>query len=196
MTNLKSTPDKQSLLETLVALYEKISQQWLHERLKSYHNCLSDNIHEDLIQPLSKVLDKLTAVNTVNQGSSQIRTHYLSSKRYLDNNESGQNLEQTIHSSTLSAYFKVNNHLFTPHPGICEKLMLSIMDNIHASIRLARQGDCDTSRLHMGIARSAIDELSHFMETRKFKEFTREIKYITTHVAHYDYRVLSDNKKE
>ncbi len=192
MVDLKPAHGQHSLLDTLIGLYEKISQQLLNERLTSYHTCLSENIHEDIIEPLAHILDKLTAVKAVNQESGRIRTHYLSSIRPT-HTELPTQQSNAIRSSSLSDYFKINNNLFTPHPCISDKLMVCIMDNVHASIRLARQGECDTSKLHMSIARNAMDELSHFLESDRFREFTREVKHITIHVAHYEHRASADN---
>lgn len=193
MTTVKTANEKHTLLEILTGLYERISQALLHKRLNNYHSCLSDNIDEDVIESLSQVLDKLTAAEIVNRESTRIHTSYLSLKRLSSNGEDELQLRNTQPLSKLSDYFKNNNGLFDRHPSVSDKLMLSIMDNIHASIRLARQGNCETSKLHMGIASSAIAELQHFLTTEEFHKFTNEIKHIITLVACFDYPASSDN---
>jgi hypothetical protein len=131
--------------------------------------------HDKFVDALSTYLDKLHASHTVNQQSTELHTTYITATiPYKDLLK----LEPITldSSSALARYFKAKNSSSSLHPYISEKLKACILENIHTSIRLARQGNRQMAKLHTDIARQALLELGHFLSTVECNTFINEVE--------------------
>jgi len=187
MTTLKPVSNKLTLLEILTGLYTKVSGKLFLKRLNTYHSTPPTINIDDIFTPLSDVIDKIAAAEKVNQESDVIQTSYQCSTQSTIDHSLMPTPTTANAPSSLSRYFKARNSLVIIHPYVSDKLKTCIIDNIHASIRLARQGDARTAKLRIGIAHNAISELSHYIPSEQFEAFTHEVQQTTIQAAQYDF---------
>lgn len=61
-------------------------------------------------------------------------------------------------------------------PELSKKLKESTWNHIHTALRLARQGEAGTARLHLDIASQALKEAAHYMSREEHIAFTVEVE--------------------
>jgi hypothetical protein len=181
---MKATDRKQNLLSNIQLLHKRIGDVLIRKRLQTYH--IQDNSanHINLLNTLSNYLDKLHASYTVNQQSTELRSTYITANTPPENPVTpGQSAINT--PPTLAHYFKASGNSPPLHPHISDKLKACIMENFHASIRHARQGNRDNAELHIAIARQALLELGCFLSADECNAFIKELQETINCCASY-----------
>lgn len=179
----KKSSQNSGLLFLLLELFTRITNRLWFQRLQ----CYNDSPHHDcdaFISPLEKLLEKLSAAESANAATECIRTTYLSNHESFtaDGQFTGAGTETY---STLSDYFRSRNNILILSPYLSEKLKAAALENLHAAIRLTRQHDERIAKLHLQIARDAINELTHFLPAQELDDFFRQTISLTEQVAHY-----------
>ncbi len=171
---VKAVDKRQTLLLNIQVLYDRIGNMLLRKRLQSYHSQSGKDNNNKLHSTLSNYLDKLHASHMINQQSEDLHSTYITATiATRKNTESHQGTEEP--TSRLARYFKEKSTPSSLHPYISEKLKASILENIHTSIRLARQGQRENADLHSAIVRQALDELRYFLTIEEYIIFTNEV---------------------
>ena len=169
------------LLISIKELYSKVALRALHARMHSNNKTFKSNHHQDISEQLTRHIEHLTNIKEQNNKNNEVSQI---SKRYMKINESSEadnnryNKNKRISSviyDELSKYFKTNNTHDTQQPFVGDRLKKSAWIHIHAALRLARQGDKKSAKLHADIANSALKEASHFMPVEEYKIFCEQV---------------------
>ena len=78
--------------------------------------------------------------------------------------------------SGLGRYFRSKQTESVRDPEMSKKLKKSTWNHIHTALRLARQGEVRTARLHADIANHALHEAGHYMSEEEYRKFTLEVE--------------------
>lgn len=170
------------LLQTLQRLYSWVTSRVLEKRMDSYREESGTGIAHNLDTLLSDHIDRIADTKAASgegtQGHVSVQkvqsaTHNLSlGRRHSDH-------QTSIVSKTLSGlgrYFRSKPTETALDPELSKKLKQSTWHHIHAALRLARQGDARTAKLHLEIASQALKEAGHYMSREEHIAFRVEIE--------------------
>jgi hypothetical protein len=170
------------LINALQRLYARIASLVLEKRMGSYREEAGSVADHRLSTLLSDHIDRLAESRPANGVKAQGKapedevhtaTHNLSLGRRQSEHQA------SIMSRTLSGlgrYFRSNRTESVLDPEMSKKLKKSTWTHIHTAIRLARQGDARTAKLHLDIASQALQEAGHYMPKEEHIAFTVEIE--------------------
>lgn len=178
------TPERKinALLHALQRLYARITSLLLHKRMGSYREEAGSVADHDLTTLLSDHIDRLAEPRPANSGKSPRRVSGDDVHTATQNSTPGR--PHAVHrvsivSRTLNAlgrYFKSGQTKTVLDPELSKKLKKSAWDHIHTALRLARQGDARTAKLHLDIASQALKEAAHYMSREEHIAFTVEVE--------------------
>ena len=172
---MTSNQDGVNLLASLKQLYSRIMALHADDLARSSHNHSNTDSSQDIVSPLSECIDKLAAnaVNSpVDASGSQISELENHSHDYPS---ISREASSGVELGELSGHLKDSHKYSGVSPGTGEKLMQSTWEHFHASIRIARQGDVKTARLHAELARNALKEAAHYLPEPVYSRFSEEI---------------------
>ena len=199
---MKKTFSHSALIRALQKLYSRISLIVLHKRINEYQKIATHKKHaHDIMSPLHECIDIIVGyaldnpevVYTIGHLKSESATSNLHShkKKHTAGQHSTVNQE---HTRELSKYFRARSRGSSLHPGIREKLELSIWDHVHATIRCARFGNQHNSKIHADITDCACKELAHYMNKEDYQTFITEVKqHLHTLKSDHQNRVYKQN---
>jgi hypothetical protein len=174
------------LIQALQRLYSRIASFILEKRMGSYRGEAGSVADHRLSTLLSDHIDRLAESRPANgvkaQGKApEHKVHTATDKQRL-NLSLGQRQSEhqvSIMSRALSGlgrYFRSKQTESVLDPEMSKKLKKSTWTHIHTAIRLARQGDARTAKLHLDIASQALQEAGHYMPKEEHIAFTVEIE--------------------
>lgn len=171
-----------ALLHALQRLYSRIASLVLYKRMGSYRKEAGTVAGHDLTALLSDHIDRVAASRRasgqktqpqVSAQQDQTATQTLSPGRH----HSGHQV--SIVSRTLNGlgrHFKSRRTESVVDPELSKKLKMSTWTHIHTALRLARQGEERTAKLHLDIASHALEEAAHYMSREEYLAFTVEVE--------------------
>jgi hypothetical protein len=171
-----------ALLHALQKLYARITSLVLHQRMRSYREEAGNVSEHDLATLLSDHIDRLAAPGSPNSGKiqpqvserkAQTATQNPSPRRPHSGHQSSI-LSRTFNE--LGRYFKSSRTQPVLDPELSKKLQTSAWNHIHTALRLARQGEARTAKLHLDIASQALKEAAHYMSREEHLAFTVEVE--------------------
>jgi hypothetical protein len=148
----------------------------------SYREEVGSVADQDFAALLSDHIDSLSAQGPANSGKTQ---HPVSTQKVQsatqDASPGGHQSDHRVSlvSRTfngLGMYFKSSQTESVLDPELSEKLKKSTWNHIHTALRLARQGDAGTAKLHLDIASQALKEAAHYMSREEHIAFTVEVE--------------------
>lgn len=178
------TPEREinALLKTLQRLYARITSLVLHKRMDSYREEAGNVADHDLTTLLSDHIDSLAAPGPATSGKTQHRESARKVPSATEDLSPGghhSGHQVSIVSRTvngLGRYFKSSRTEPVLDPELSKKLKESTWNHIHTALRLARQGEAGTARLHLDIASQALKEAAHYMSREEHIAFTVEVE--------------------
>ena len=181
---MKKTFSHSALIRALKKLYTRVSLTVLHKRINEYQKVATHKKHaNDIKSPLHECIDIIIGyaldnpeiIYTIDRLKNETTADHL--HHHKKPQTAGQhNMVNQEHIGELSKYFKARRDGSDLHPGINEKLELSVWDHVHATIRCARLGDDRCSLMHAAITDCACKELAHYMNKQDYLLFTAEVK--------------------
>ena len=180
--NMASKYDIAALIEALKSLYSRIASLDLQKRMGSYRRDNGAGVDHDIAAPLINDIEKLAVSSDV---ENQQAPRHASSASSLTAAEDGTPSRQSIGHETpkatrrfleLSRFFgrKKTGSAFQPH--MRDKLKGSVWEHINASLRLARQGDSKSAKLHADVANNALKEAARYMSKEEYSEFYGQVE--------------------
>jgi len=178
------TPEREinALLHALQRLYARITSLFLNKRMGSYREETGSVAGQDLATLLSDHIDRLAARGPANSGETQRQASEQKVQTATQKPSPvrpASDHQVPIVSGTvkgLGRYFKSNRTEQVLDPELSEKLKKSAWDHIHTALRLARQGEARTAKLHLDIASQALKEAAHYMSREEHIAFTVEVE--------------------
>jgi hypothetical protein len=178
------TPEREinALLHALQRLYARITSLFLNKRMSSYREEAGSVADHDLATLLSDHIDRLAARGSANSGETQ---RQVSEQKVQTATQKPSPVrppsdhQVSIVSGTLNGlgrYFKSYPTETVLDPELSEKLKKSAWNHIHTALRLARQGEARTAKLHLDIASQALKEAAHYMSREEHIAFTVEVE--------------------
>jgi hypothetical protein len=178
------TPEREinTLLHALQRLYARITSLVLNTRMNSYREEAGSVADHDLSALLSDHIDRLADSGSADSGKTQrevsgqkvdIATQIPSQGR------SHSDRQVSIISRTfngLGRYFKSSRTAPVLDPELSKKLKKSAWNHINTALRLARQGEAGSAKLHLDIASQALKEAGHYMSREEHIAFTVEVE--------------------
>ena len=61
-------------------------------------------------------------------------------------------------------------------PPVSHKLQASVWEHLNTSLRLARQGEAQTAKLHADVANNALKEAARYMPKDEYAEFYGQVE--------------------
>jgi len=170
-----------TLIHALQKLYARITSLVLHKRMGSYRDEVGSVADHDLATLLSDHIDRLAAPGPENSDRTQPqvseqKVQAATQKPSPGRTHSGHQV--SIVSRTLNGlgrYFKLSR-TESVDPELSKKLKNSAWNHIHTALRLARQGEARTAKLHLDIANQALKEAAHYMSREDHIAFTVEVQ--------------------
>ncbi|WP_455198405.1 hypothetical protein [Kaarinaea lacus] len=172
---MASDEDTVNLLESLRRLYSRIMALHAESRARSSINPNNTVMSRDIASPLSQVIDKLATSNTSASpepieppGSGSEETSYTRVAISRDP-------DSWTELGELSIHLKHSHQYSGPSMDMGERLMQSTWEHLHTSIRLARQGNAKSARLHAELTSNALNEAMHYLSESVYSKFSEEV---------------------
>lgn len=162
-----------SLLRSLHKLYSKVGFLHLQKRLQRHRRGPQGIKQYDISELLGKHVDRLTSCASsdtccdLSQHQQKNRTGKSSARKF------------TLASSAvvdMRNSFRKDRHLSGRAASLGDTLKKSAWTHMHAALRLAKQGQLNSARIHANIANQAVKEVAHFMPEVEYEEFSTEIR--------------------
>lgn len=177
-----------SLISSLHDLYARVAVQLWRWRINTYHKDLGQNLDADISHLLSGHVDRLSANGKA--GQQRLSAAGETADAVVTDNpdvtppslypENSLLLGRVL--SGLSRQFKKQSVLTPVDLETGAKLTKSTWDHIHAALRLARQGDERSARLHSDIANNAIREAGHYLPEDDYRDLVKAVtEYLQQH---------------
>lgn len=172
-------PEKHNIRALLLALQELYSRmvlRVLHHRMSSQRKASAAETEHDIAAMLSDHIDELAVSREINIQSmpeEQIATEGSIQSQIRPNTS----IPKTGSKFTgLSKYFRrrPTTPLMQPHVGA--KIKKRAWDHIYSSLRLAREGDAETARIHANIADLAMKESANYMSAEEYSRFVADVR--------------------
>lgn len=177
-----SESESNSLLRALKQLYARVVFGLLHRRMVSFRKDVVNHARQDLATPLADHLEKLAASREPNQAVvprkrvQKTGIKGAGKRAGHGNSYPGQPVSVAGRAfGSLSRYFKTRRTSAVLDPQMSAKLQKSTLSHIHSALRLARQGEITTARLHADIASHALQEAGHYMSEQEYARFSLEV---------------------
>jgi hypothetical protein len=171
-----------ALLHALERLYSGMASRVLHTRMGAYRRRTGALADRDLAALLSDHLDRLAAVKRANRGEAAqrpVRQGVPEGKRELFEKHHAAVTQVSVVGRAfdgLGRYFKSSRTEPVLDAELSDKLKNSTWHHIHTALRLARQGEARTAKLHLDIASHALKEAAHYMSAEDYIAFTVEVE--------------------
>lgn len=171
-----------ALLQALERLYSGMASRVLHARMGAYRRQTGSLADHDLAALLSDHLDRLAAAKRANRGEvppRPARQGVSEGQRELIEKHHPAVRQVSVVGRAfggLGRYFKSSRTEPVLDPELSEKLRNSTWHHIHTALRLARQGEAKTAKLHLDIASQALKEVAHYMPREDYIAFTVEVE--------------------
>lgn len=160
------------LLDALRNLYSKVVLRALHLRMHSNNKTYKSNHHHDISKHLTRHIEHLTKVESPTKNGINTANTFI---RNGDNqNNQNKRLITTLFDG-FSKFLKSDKTHSRQYVYLSERLKKSAWTHIHSALRMARQGDKTSAKLHADIANSALKEASHYMPVEEYKVFCEEV---------------------
>jgi hypothetical protein len=179
-----------ALLHALERLYSGMASRVLYTRMGTYRRRTGALADRDLAALLSDHLDRLAAAKRANSGEvpqRPVRQGVPEGRRELFEKHHpavGQVSVVGRAFDGLGRYFKSSRTEPVLDPELSEKLRNSTWHHIHTALRLARQGEAKTAKLHLDIASQALKEVAHYMSGEDYIAFTVEVEEKLAEITH------------
>lgn len=165
-----------NLLDSLQALYSKLSVLILDRRIKSYRKESSSHKDTQLLSALYDIVEKTPApapetdaVNADSRPAAQADgSNSGVSNRAPDVKPS--NAPPAMSHTDLSNHLHTNLSKRSDSGHLAVKLKASAWDHIHTSLRYVREGKADLARMHADLANEALQQASHHMTDEEYIE--------------------------
>ncbi|MCW9023740.1 MAG: hypothetical protein OQK73_03570 [Gammaproteobacteria bacterium] len=183
-------PHSRNLLSIIQDMYSTVVCTILNNRMQRYCIRHGQKHTTDISSRLSEQIKALTEHHNNEKNEPQVNSsepHAHNQKPGVTNANSGIDKGRTVNTkkaNELSRYFKKRGNSATLNPGIEDTLTHSAWEHIHLSLRLARQGNTKSAKMHADIANHAYKELAHYMTEEKYSELTQEIEKELNQVSH------------
>lgn len=156
------------LFSRIMTMHIKIMARFNREHVNA---CMTPGI----VTPLCEYIDKVAANAADDKGDGAN-----SQNGVAGSNVSAHTASTPLSSSAnglgeLSVYFRNNHKHSVVSLNAGDKLIQSTWEHIHASIRVAHQGDVKTARLHADLANNALKEAEHYLSAPVFSAFSQEV---------------------
>ena len=179
-------------IDEIERAYIKVAVEELYKRIQVYHRAEGGRIKiytNDIRRLLSECIKGVSGKEPGDLKLS-VKKQVDSIKPHADNHHVVFSVSDIPHQynatelnviskediDDLARYFRERSNGSGFHPAIEEKLMFSVWDHIHASIRYARMNIDNKAKMHVDIACSVCNELSHYMGETDYLDFVENVK--------------------
>ncbi len=165
------------LLIAIKALYSKVTLRALHVRMHSNSKTFKSNHHQYITEKLNRHIERLANFEeqmTKDIGATPDSIKHIKTSENADTGHDNKKISLVIYDG-LSKFFKINKTHDEQQSYVGDKLKNSTWTHIHAALRMTRQGDKSSAKLHADIANSALKEASHFMSVEEYKVFCEQV---------------------
>lgn len=214
---MKSDFELKALINALQVLYSRVASFVLNKRMDSYHEESGSVAVDNLTTLLSDHIDRLAESGSAKRGKNQAQGSERKSPAAEQNvpGPEGTTKRQTTAQneqaaardlsmarrksdqrvtmvgrtlSGLGRYLRSRPKETVLDPEMSDKLKKSTWTHIHTALRLARQGDARTAKLHLDIASQALKEAAHHMSREDHIAFTVEVEEKLGEITDQDVR--------
>lgn len=165
-----------SLLHTLQELYSKMAERALHHRMSSSRKASSAETEHDIAAMLSDHINELAISSESNIKSTPVERSESTTSTSSQINSSSQPAKPDGKPSGLSKYFRKKPSTLLRQPHIGAKIRKRARDHIYSSLRLAREGDAETAKIHANIADLAMKESANYMTPDEYSMFVTDVR--------------------
>lgn len=158
-----------SLAELLQSMYSWFARHLYFQKLASYRSSAPSGMRKSVIRQLQEHINQpkvetpdIHAVDNCPPGQAC-------------KPDAGKDLKpdpETISGLGQSFY---EHNLNVAYHGMAEKLIKSIWEHLHATVRYSREGDRESAKLHLDILDSALNEVAHFMQEDDYRVLIQDI---------------------
>ncbi|MCB1752095.1 MAG: hypothetical protein KDI74_10250 [Gammaproteobacteria bacterium] len=164
-----------ALLDSLQALYAKMSALIINKRINSYRKEGGAQLDTEILSALYDIVEKTPAAQspradngdgrpaTEAEGASTGESHRSPEVRQPGTAPATQHSDLSNHLHTNLSKTADSEHLGA-------KLKTSAWDHIHTSLRYVREGNAELARMHAGLANEALHQASHHMSDTEYVE--------------------------
>jgi|GEM_PF-1730328 len=174
--------DVEQLLDQLLNLYQRLARWRLESRMASYRAGGGEEPVEDISTPLAKQIEALAqqAARAESPAPTQEgRTGSRPASRPGPAQATAVPHQMNLFRRSmngLSRYLKGSGESLVVQPHLSDQLQESIRQHVHTALRLARQGDSRSAKLHADLASNGMHELSHFLPREEFLRFKDQVR--------------------
>lgn len=177
------TKDDSGLLKTLRALYSRFMELFMQTRSTANRGHYAAGASLDIVSPLSEYIDKLSADASVNTKDVSGSRAGITGEAAPDHDSSSMSVSSpNAEPGDLSVYFRNARKHSAVSLDMGEKLVHSTWEHIHTSIRVARQGDVKTARMHVELAGNALKEAERYLSAEEFSVFSEEVMSVLNEI--------------
>lgn len=177
---MMSRQDDLKLLGSLKSLYSRIMVKFMGSWGGSLHVRDGAAVVTDIASPLSKCIDKVVANPALTLHDAALSDSNAAAINVAVNAGAAEAPPYPVPSfgtgsGELASYFR-STHKHTAFPSDTgEKLVNSTWEHIFASVRAAHNRDEKKARLHVDLANYAFKEAMHYLPTKAYVKFSREV---------------------
>lgn len=173
---MASSQNDRSLLRILRRLYASIMMLYMKNLTRSNREQVAADMSLSIISPLSECVEKLAGNATRDMGVAassrsgtvcNIDAHDPAPLMPVSSVDTGPD--------KLSVFFRNTHRHSAVSLDVGDRLMQHTWEHIHASIRIAHQGDVKTARLHAELANNAFKEATHYLSPPVYSRFAHEV---------------------
>ena len=165
------------LLRSLHRLYSKLGFLHLQKQLQRHRRKPSKVKQHSISASLVEHIDRLANHKDAPLSCELERHEKLNKSNRQD--QSGSRRKFNLSSSVavnVDNFFRKNKHLSGSAAGMSETLKESAWNHMRCALRLAKQGQIHSAKIHANIADQAVKEVAHFMPEDEYEAFSAEIK--------------------
>ena len=166
-----------TLLDSLQALYSKLSVLILNRRMDSYRKESSQYLDKQILTTLYDIVEKTPKSDNLKADAGDVGP-----VTQPATGASNRAAKVQQHSApTATSYTDLSSHLHTSlskssdSGHLREKLKSSAWDHIHTSLSYVRQGNPDLAKMHADLANEALLQVSHHMSDEENIELKSKV---------------------
>lgn len=165
------------LLQSLHRLYSRVGFLQLQKQLQRYRPGPQGIYQHSISLSLVKHIDRLA--NTIDSHESSESVLDKSSREIAQKSRDTKHRKLNLSASAavdMKNFFPKNRGFPGAAANLCESLKKSTWSHMRTALRLAKQGQIHSAKIHANIADQALKEVAHFMSAEEYNNFTEEVK--------------------
>lgn len=172
---MTSSQDSTNLLESIKLLYSRIMALHAESRARSSLNSNNVTVSQDIATPLSQVIEKLATSAASKLPDTTEPPEPELEKEAHERASINRDPASWTELGELSLHLKDSHRYLGPSMDTGDRLVQSTWEHLHASIRLARQGNAEAARLHAELTNNALNEAAYYLPESIYSQFSKEV---------------------